>query len=362
MCADPNRPNCYHSSAWYKRHPEVPRPAPAFKEPKTKERTNDGGLTKGDAFGLIGLILFLVGYVIAFPFSIRLLFLFLGTLGCFFLMRESPWTRQWPRWSQYGSASVLAVVILLIAAPQVRSQWRTEHPNREATNKPNELSPTPSTPQVGIEQSNASPTNAASPATRQKTGKRKPSTATSSAFAVRNANGPFKIVNSYIETNGTGVQCLKGNCGDLEVRENQLQTNSIVQNGGKTGGVLMEDNIVHAPANGTATLLQNLPGGETGDVIARKNEVFGANWWDDEMSSVIAGSGDRPKILELVTTIRQECEKRWEHISPTVREKYEAELEPILKRIVEFADDEKPIEQDLHRAPSFLTAPQEYPK
>jgi hypothetical protein len=169
--------------------------------------------------------------------------------------------------------------------------------------------------------------------------------------------GAYKFVGNTVV--GGGIPLPK-NVTDAEIRLNNLYgTNSAFQNGGKADKIYMEDNVIHpAPGpGGTATVIQNLPGAEISDVTARRNTVLGADWWGQFADQVVASSGDKQKIQELGTHVRNQCEVMWRLYSPEQQQKYRDELNAILQKVIDHFDDEKVISDELHRVPEFAKRP-----
>jgi hypothetical protein len=143
-----------------------------------------------------------------------------------------------------------------------------------------------------------------------------PAMVPSAAFGGGNGSGTAKIVNNYLE--GPAFNCGTGNCGDLEVRENQLQNaTSVIQNAGKTGTILAEGNTVQAPAGQPATVVQNLPGGQTEGITATKNQVTSG---DNPIEQAKLEQANRDEMEKRLKAIHSRVEAQWRTLPKAERE------------------------------------------
>jgi len=82
----------------------------------------------GDSLGGVGVVLALIAFVLNFPVIVKVALLGIA-ISCFtILARHSHWTHAWPKWLQGVAAAVFAIIVLIIGIPQLKKQWRDEHP------------------------------------------------------------------------------------------------------------------------------------------------------------------------------------------------------------------------------------------
>ena len=81
---------------------------------------------RGDSLGLAAIVLTVVLAALVPSFFLKVLLIAAGCVGCFVLASKSHWTRPWNPFLKYGLAATIVVLLVYVAAPQLRTQWRSD--------------------------------------------------------------------------------------------------------------------------------------------------------------------------------------------------------------------------------------------
>lgn len=216
----------------------MPDPTP-IPENTPEASTPRNSLNIGDSIGLAGLLVGVVLVIIVPPLLMKAVLLVGVCVGVPVFVQYSHWSHGWSKLRRCLAALVVIIVLLSVGIPEFITQWKTEHPTTVtivspvANAKPQSAPPTPSPAAV---------TPIAVAKSKKKSAPKREALANPNSAPVA-AAGP---------------------------------TNSVVENSGKMYGTEISGAEVTAPPNGTATVLRNLPGGETSNTTIENPHVSSA--------------------------------------------------------------------------------------
>jgi hypothetical protein len=116
-------------------HPE--QLPPQTRSQRVAVSTQQNSLNAGDSIGLAALLLTVFAMVLTPPLWVKVPFILLSSVGCFIFFNKSHWTHLWKTAYRNGGASLLIVLVALVAVPQFETQWKMEHPATTASRRPN---------------------------------------------------------------------------------------------------------------------------------------------------------------------------------------------------------------------------------
>jgi hypothetical protein len=91
----------------------------------------------------------------------------------------------------------------------------------------------------------------------------------------------------------------------------------VIQNAGKTGTILAEGNTVQAPAGQPATVVQNLPGGQTEGITATRNQVTSGN---NPIEQAKLEQANRDEMEKRLKAVHSRVEVQWSTLPKAERE------------------------------------------